>query len=257
MQSNGTKMLKNNCWRVLMPYKKSLAKKLKLTKTIFMTVLIVLACLYFAIILFSKDFRSTIMSDKLFLATFAITWLSILTGFVSMFMDFLLLKKNAEVARDLNDLSFLDKLTGLPNRYSIDRISQKYDSPEKLMHLGCILIAIKNIKEINEDKGRAAGDKVISDFCSILESVGTQYGLIGRNSGNEFLVILENCDQNSVELFMGELGRRIHNHNAISPDSPIELEYSSTLEDEVSADHFYTLITNAYQSFEDNPKALV
>lgn len=221
-----------------------------------MTILIVLACLYLLILIVNQDLRSQIMSDKFFLACFFISWLSLITGFVSVLMDFILLKKNTEIVRELNDLAFLDKLTGLPNRFSVDRISQKYDSPEKLMHLGCILLVIKNLKEINEKKGRAGGDRVISDFCAILESVGTQYGLVGRNSGNEFLVILENCDHSFVDIFIGELGRRIHNHNTITPDCPIELEYASALEDDTGAEHFYTLVTDAYKCYEENPIAL-
>ena len=239
-----------------MSHKKRLAKKLSTTKTIFMTILIILACLYLVILIVNQDFRSQILSDKFFLVAFIVTWLSLLTGFVSMFMDFLLLKKNAEIKRNLNDLAFLDKLTGLPNRYSIDRISQKYDSPDKLMHLGCILIAIKNLKEINEKSGRSGGDKVISDFCAILESVGTQYGLIGRNSGNEFIVVMEDCDHSTVEIFLDNLERRIRNHNTISPECPIELEYSTVLEDEIHAEHFYSLITSVYRCFEADPKEL-
>ncbi len=240
-----------------MPTRKKLVKKLRLTKTIIMTIFIILACLYFTILIVNKDFRSQIVHDKFFLTTFFITWICLLTGFVNILMDFILLKKNTEISRDLNDLAFLDKLTGLPNRYSIDRISQKYDTPSKLVGLGCVLLVIKNLKEINEKSGRSGGDKVISDFCAILESVGTQYGLIGRNSGNEFIVVVEGCDHNAVDAFISDLERRIHNHNTISPECAIELEYASILETEVNADHFYTLITNAYKRFEENPKVLV
>ena len=115
---------------------------------------------------------------------------------------------------------------------------------------------LDNLKEINEKCGRGSGDKVISDFCSILESVGRQYGLIGRNSGNEFLVVIENCDKNIIELFLGDLGRRIHNHNTLSDCLPIEITYSSTLGDDSSVEHFYSIITSAYKNFSVNPKTL-
>ncbi|WP_408071599.1 GGDEF domain-containing protein [Butyrivibrio sp. JL13D10] len=235
-----------------MPYKKSLAKKLRIIKTTFLVIFIVLSCIYFAILIFNQDFRSRIIDDKWFMASFIVTFLSLLTGFTNLLIDFILVKKNTEIARDLRDLAFLDKLTGLPNRYSIDRISQKYDSKEKLANLGCVLLGIKNLKDINEKSGRSGGDKLISDFCAILESVGTQYGLIGRNSGNEFLLVMENCDRMAVDAFISELMQRIHNHNVISPDCPIELIYSSALADEVHADHFYALITSAYKSFEES-----
>ena len=239
-----------------MPQRSGLIKKICITKTVFMAIFILLALIYFIILVTNKNLGSSIWEDKGFLVSFIIIWLCLFAGFLSCFMDFVLMKKNSDMVRELKDLSFLDKLTGLPNRYSIDRISQKYDSPEKLLHLGCVLMILDNLKEINEKSGRGSGDKVISDFCSILESVGTQYGLIGRNSGNEFLVVIENCDRNIVELFLGDLGRRIHNHNAISTDTPIEVSYSSVLGDDVDADHFYTVITTAYRSFSEAPKTL-
>ena len=239
-----------------MSQKPRLVKKICITKTVFMAVFILLALIYFFILVTNKNLRSSIWEDKAFLVSFIIIWLCLLAGFLSCFMDFVLMKRNLDMIRDLKDLSFLDRLTGLPNRYSIDRISLKYDSPEKLLHLGCVLMVLNNLKEINEINGRGSGDKVISDFCSILESVGTQYGLIGRNSGNEFLAVIENCDHNIVELYLGDLGRRIHNHNTISDTLPIEVTYSSALSDDLNADHFYTIITGAYSNFSENPKML-
>ncbi|WP_022761622.1 MULTISPECIES: GGDEF domain-containing protein [unclassified Butyrivibrio] len=239
-----------------MSKKPDLVKKICITKAVFMAVFILLAAIYFFILITNQNLRSSIFEDKAYLVSFIVIWLCLLTGFLCVFLDFILMKKNRNMLRDLRDLSFLDKLTGLPNRYSIDRISQKYDSPEKLLHLGCVLMVLDNLKEINEKSGRGSGDKIISDFCSILESVGTQYGLIGRNSGNEFLVVIENCDRTAVDLFLGDLGRRIHNRNALSPENPITLSYSSVLGDSVNADHFYTLITCAYRNFTENPNVL-
>ena len=239
-----------------MSYRPKLVKKICITKAVFMAVFILLALIYFFILITNQDLRNSIWEEKSFLISFIVIWLCLLAGFLSVFMDFVLIKKNQDMVRDLKDLSFLDRLTGLPNRYSIDRISLKYDSPEKLFHLGCVLIVLDNLKEINEKCGRGSGDKVISDFCSILESVGRQYGLIGRNSGNEFLVVIENCDKNIIELFLGDLGRRIHNHNTLSDCLPIEITYSSALGDDSNSAHFYSIITSAYKNFSVNPKTL-
>ncbi|WP_029322165.1 GGDEF domain-containing protein [Butyrivibrio sp. AE3004] len=239
-----------------MTYRPRLVQKLRRAKAIFLAVLIVLTFIYLFILIINQDFRSQILKNVFFTISFIVTWLCLIIGFSSILTDFIILKKSSDIVRELNDLSYLDRLTGLPNRYSIDRISQKYDSPEKLSDLGCVLLVISNLKEINKENGRAGGDRIISDFCAILESVGTQYGLIGRNSGNEFLVIIEECDDNTLELFTGELERRVRNHNTISPELPIVLSYSAVLSKDLSADHFYTLITGAYKQFETAPSTL-
>ncbi len=239
-----------------MTYRPKLVRKIRKTKSIFLAILVVLVFVYLFILIIDQDFRSQILKNIFFTISFVVTWLCLIISLLSILFDLILLKKNSEVVRELNDLSYLDKLTGLPNRYSIDRISQKYDSPEKIEGLGLILLVLNNIKQINEKSGRTGGDRVISDFCALLESVGTQYGLIGRNSGNEFLVVIENCDDTALSYFLDELGRRIHNHNIITPELPIELSYSAVLESDIKADHFYTLITSAYKEFQSNVKIL-
>ncbi|WP_026497134.1 GGDEF domain-containing protein [Butyrivibrio sp. WCD3002] len=239
-----------------MPYKRSLLKKIRIAKIVMMAILIILSISYLLILILNSEFRASILGDAVFLITFIITWLCLLTGFLAILMDFILMKKNIDVAKDLSDLSFLDKLTSLPNRFSIDRISSKYDTQDKLMHLGCVLMELDNLKELNDKNGRSGGDEAISSFCTILESVGMQYGLIGRNSGNEFIVVIENCSQPDIDSFLEVLGKRIKNHNTLNSEIPIRLRYSHILGNEVSPEHFYVLIAAVYRKYESDSKVL-
>ncbi len=239
-----------------MPYKRSMIKKIRLAKIIMMAILIILSISYLLILILNSEFRASVTGDIIFMITFIITWLCLIIGFLAILMDFILMKKNIDFVKDLSDLSFLDKLTSLPNRFSIDRISSKYDSPEKLLHLGCVLMELDNLKELNDKNGRAGGDKAISTFCTILESVGMQYGLIGRNSGNEFIVVIENCTQTSIDSFLELLGKRLHNHNTLNSEIPIRLRYSQILGDEISPEHFYVLIAAVYRKYESDSKVL-
>ena len=50
---------------------------------------------------------------------------------------------------DANQIAYLDKLTGIPNRYSCDLIFQNMDTPDKVKHVGCFLLSIKNLIEIH------------------------------------------------------------------------------------------------------------
>ena len=67
---------------------------------------------------------------------------------------------------------------------------------------GCVLIELPKIDEINAAHGRLYGDKYIRDFAITLDSVGSKYGFIGRNSGNEFLVIIESCPAEKMQEFV-------------------------------------------------------
>ncbi len=232
------------------------SKKFRIIKVVLMIIITVLSIVMFIIMLTNNTLLETMQSNPPFLIFCILAWISLIISFLSYLLDFIAVKKHSDITTNLDELSFLDKLTGLPNRFSVDRMSEKYDTREKMIHLGCILVTISNLEDVNGKKGREGGDKVISDFCTILESVGHKYGMVGRNSGNEYLVLIEGCDRNSIELFLGDLQRRIHNHNTLSPDYPIQASYNSVLSDDIMAEHFYSLITYVYKTYEENKQTL-
>ncbi len=239
-----------------MKTKHSFVSRLRIYKIVALVVMVILAAALLVMLIIDSELSKTIKGDIKLILIFILALISLFMAFLTLTFDFLLMKKHYDITSDLDELAFLDRLTGLPNRFSVDCMSEKYNSREKMLHLGCILITINNLKEMNDTKGREGGDKVISDFCNILESVGHRYGHVGRNSGNEFLVIIEECDQNVMELFLGDFQRRIHNHNTIEPDYPIESSYTSVLSDDIMADHFYQLITTAYERFGESAQTL-
>lgn len=240
-----------------MDHKKNFAKKLHIFKLTVMAIIIILAGIFFSILALNPALRGMISVNPLLLAICTVTWICLIVSFAHLAIDFYVIKKHHDLARDLDELSFLDTLTGLPNRYSIDRFSSKYNTPEKMENLGCVLFMISNLKEINEKLGRDMGDKAISDFCEILESVGRYYGLIGRNSGNEFIVVIENSNKQSIEMFLSDFQRRISNHNTLNPAIPLMIMYSYVLSNDIYADHFYTLITGVYRRFNEHPLTLM
>lgn len=239
-----------------MKSKKAFMKKLRIFKITAMIVLSLLAVAYFLILMLNPAIRGMIAANEMLLSICVIAWLCLIISFAGLCADFFILKKHYDLTRELYDLALLDRLTGLPNRYSIDRLSSKYEHSNDIRDLGCVLIMISNLKELNEKLGRDVGDKAISDFCSILESIGRRYGTIGRNSGNEFLVILENCDSRVIEMFLEDLENRIHSHNVIYPEVPLQLLYTSVLNSELDAQNFYSLITGAYRLFPENTKVI-
>ncbi len=230
---------------------KVFAKKLRIYKIAVMTLLGILAATFFAILILNPALRGMISVNPMLLAICAITWVCLIVSFLTLVIDFYVIKKHHDITKDLDDLSFLDSLTGLPNRYSIDRISEKYETPESMHNLGCVLFMISNLKELNDKLGRDTGDKAISDFCDILESIGRHYGIIGRNSGNEFIVIIENCDPSTIDSFISDFQRRIQNHNTINPNIPLQAIYSYVISDEIEATHFYSMITGVYKRFTE------
>lgn len=101
-----------------------------------------------------------------------------------------------EAQERLREQATRDSLTRLWNRHAIFDIltrelarSQREFSP-----LGLVLGDIDNFKAVNDTLGHLAGDAVLREVSTRLQSSIRAYDAAGRYGGEEFLVILPRCD---------------------------------------------------------------
>lgn len=99
-----------------------------------------------------------------------------------------------KVRKEMKLLNAIDKLTQLNNKSSAEMLCREYiegtDSPK------CALLVIDfdNFKMINDSFGHRQGDKVLAAFGEILKDVIRKDDIAGRIGGDEFIVLLKNCD---------------------------------------------------------------
>jgi diguanylate cyclase (GGDEF)-like protein/putative nucleotidyltransferase with HDIG domain len=93
--------------------------------------------------------------------------------------------------------SVTDPLTGLPNRRSLDRQFEAGLQRAARVHgtVSVIVLDLDRLKEINDTYGHEAGDRAIRTVASVLRSTVRQYDLCARFAGDEFVVVLWNCDR--------------------------------------------------------------
>lgn len=94
--------------------------------------------------------------------------------------------------KELESLSLLDPLTGLPNRRSLDEYLQRI-APDNIAISGHVfmLIDIDQFKKVNDTHGHAFGDKLLQKVATILQSELGSLGLVARTGGDEFLAVLD------------------------------------------------------------------
>ena len=76
---------------------------------------------------------------------------------------------------------------------------------------------------------------------------------MGRNGGNEFLAVFEECDDELVVQFIADLYVAINLYNMSHKETPIEIEYAYALNDAEQVSRLADLLTVAYRNLEDEP----
>jgi diguanylate cyclase (GGDEF)-like protein len=196
------------------------------------------------------------ISDAATPAFFVVGGICLIFFVFSILIDFYILSRTASIGRHLNKLAYLDHLTGLPNRYSCDLLIESFNNQYRLPKAGFMLMKISNLDSINDSNGHDNGNWLISEFSSILEDVSEQYGYVGRNGGNEFIILIENCDSTAIDMFLLDLTKRIHGYNEMNVGTPIEVAYAKVLNCDENAENISDLISLGYKKIREMPLKL-
>ncbi|MBD3265710.1 diguanylate cyclase, partial [bacterium] len=105
-------------------------------------------------------------------------------------------EKLATTPSDSLEIATYDALTHLWNRHAIITCLEKelFQCRNQSRPFGLVLVDIDNLKAINQEHGYIIGDHVVRDVANRLLSSTRSYDFIGRFGGDEFLMILPDCD---------------------------------------------------------------
>lgn len=103
----------------------------------------------------------------------------------------------AQRARQLADMMTKDSLTGLLQHARVkERLSHELQRSERTGEpLSVVMLDIDHFKKVNDNYGHLTGDQVISSLASLLKQQLRKTDIIGRYGGEEFLLILPDCNQ--------------------------------------------------------------
>jgi two-component system, cell cycle response regulator len=117
--------------------------------------------------------------------------------------------KLVEAREDMRFKATHDPLTGLFNRgVIVDLLARELVRTDRQGSCTTVLLGdVDHFKNINDTCGHAVGDKVLKDIALRILGAVRSYDYVGRYGGEEFLVVLNNCDESS-SLPRGEQIRR-------------------------------------------------
>ncbi|MCX7827847.1 MAG: sensor domain-containing diguanylate cyclase [Thermanaerothrix sp.] len=121
-------------------------------------------------------------------------------GGVEIFEDTSNLVSQEEKISILERLAYLDELTRVGNRRSIEDTLEEHlkDLKEIGWPFGVVMMDIDHFKKVNDTYGHQAGDQALRNVASTMLSSLRSFDSMGRYGGEEFLVILRNVDNQEL-----------------------------------------------------------
>ena len=109
-------------------------------------------------------------------------------------------RKVAQRTDELNRLARIDALTGLKNRRGLDEALDEEIQRAKRQNtgFGLIWLDIDHFKAINDELGHQAGDDILCRVALWLKAGVRPYDHPGRWGGDEFVVVLSPCDEDTL-----------------------------------------------------------
>lgn len=105
-----------------------------------------------------------------------------------------------------------DALTGLKNRRGFYDCYQDVICPELRGGQACIIMCdIDFFKRVNDTYGHNAGDAVLQEVAGILRKNAADCGEVSRWGGEEFVLLLRDCDENAAAVFAERIRSEVEN----------------------------------------------
>lgn len=153
-------------------------------------------------VMFSSGFMSTLDLVRLGLSYF------VLVGFVSTY-SFL----EEQAAAMLRYYSEHDPLSNCLNRRTFNEWLERLDDQEgPRSPCALMLLDIDHFKAVNDEHGHLVGDRVITQVAAVLGSVLSHNTPLYRYGGEEFAVILTQCDRADARSVADRLREAVGSH---------------------------------------------
>lgn len=138
------------------------------------------------------------------------------------------LEKQRILNNKLENLAFIDPLTGCVNRRKFEEISnlELQRSSRYNNNLTLLMLDIDHFKSINDTYGHAVGDEVLKHFSSVCLKQARDMDVVARIGGEEFVVMLPHSDDNDAYIFAERFREQIYNSNLTIDEQIIKYSVS-------------------------------
>lgn len=133
-----------------------------------------------------------------------------------------------DIRQELEQVTRIDALTGLPNRRSILEKFQYEKIRFERNHQAFVVMLcdIDHFKEFNDRLGQECGDFILLSIAKLLRSRIRKQDYLVRWGGKEFLFLLPETNEHGGQVLAEKLRKQIHSHPFIFQDYELQVTAS-------------------------------
>ena len=190
-------------------------------KTVELFAFVIFAVICFYRIVVASNIYQKMTDDANLRILCLLLWTAMFMCFFMIFIDFSMFSRQNQNLNALSAAANTDTVARIGNRFSVDSIIDEYAEKEIPKEMGCAMIELTSLKEVNGKQGRVAGNDHIRNFSLILTMSALDECVVGRNGGNRFIVLYEKEADLHLEVFLDRLAEKVRDHNANGHNAPI------------------------------------
>lgn len=130
-------------------------------------------------------------------------------GIVGLSSD---VSEKIELKEKLIKLSYTDSLTEIFNRACFEEKKEELNKKENLP-IGVIMGDVNGLKVVNDTFGHLEGDRLLKYMANVLKKVTSEKDYIFRWGGDEFVILIPNCNEIKCENIIKSIMKECKNSN--------------------------------------------
>ncbi|HCX64895.1 MAG TPA: hypothetical protein DHN33_06765 [Eubacteriaceae bacterium] len=194
-------------------------------------------------VLYSKVDQVT--SDNLLRLILLMVSMFIITNAVILTSANKLVQKKEKTAEKYKTIASKDPLTGAFTRLHFDQWMKEYaqkggneEASEEVKPVVVVLVDLDDFKEINDTYGHEMGDKALRYVYEIFNDTLRQEDFVVRYGGDEFLIVLNECEEECGKMILERIRERMVKYNVL----PFSLSLSYGIAEVRQPDEIYGAI---------------
>jgi len=114
-----------------------------------------------------------------------------------------------------NECIYIDKLTGVYNRYEMDKVL-KGPIIKRKMRIAALMLDLNDFKSINDNFSHEEGDNALVAFANILAETISADGIVVRFAGDEFIILIPKFKGDDISEYKKRINAALEKYNETS-----------------------------------------